>query len=255
MASVIAFCNQKGGVGKTTTVVNTASYLASLGKKVLVVDLDPQANATSGFGVPKENIKAGLYECLSGSVHPKEAVLGTSTENCFILPSSPDLAGAAVELISVAQREFKLFELLQMVSDDYDFILIDCPPSLGILTINGLVAAQKIIIPVQCEYYALEGLSQLLRTILLVKEHISPHVDVMGAVLTMHDKRNKLSQEVEEEVRKNFPGYVFQAVIPRSVSLAEAPSYGKPIMHYKWWSQGAQAYKDLAIEILALHGN
>lgn len=250
MAYVIAFCNQKGGVGKTTTVVNTAAYLASFGKKVLVIDLDPQANATSGFGVQRENVKSGLYECLAGAIHPREVVIQTTTENCFILPSSPDLAGAAVELISVSQREFKLFELLQLVSDEYDFILIDCPPSLGILTVNGLVAAQKVIIPVQCEYYALEGLSQLLRTIQLVKEHISPRIDILGAVLTMHDKRNKLSQEVAEEVRKNFPGYVFQAVVPRSVYLAEAPSYGKPIMHYKWWSQGAQAYKELAMEIL-----
>jgi len=250
MAHIITFCNQKGGVGKTTTVVNTAAYLASFGKRILVIDLDPQANASSGLGISSEHVKSSLYECVSGLAHPRDAILKTEIENCHILPSSSDLAGAAVELISVDSREFKLFELLQLVADDYDFILIDCPPSLGILTVNGLVAAQKIIIPVQCEYYALEGLSQLLRTIHLVKEHISPHIEVMGAVLTMHDKRNKLSREVAEEVRRSFPGYVFQAVIPRSVYLAEAPSYGKSIMNYKWWSQGAQAYKNLAMEIL-----
>ena len=250
MATIISFCNQKGGVGKTTTVINTAAYLAERGKKVLVIDLDPQANATSGLGFPQENVKMNLYHALLEGVHPQEAIIKTNVENYHILPASVDLAGAAVELISAPQREFKLFEVVQKISSDYDFILIDCPPSLGILTINGLIASQKLIIPVQCEYYALEGLSQLLRTIALVKENISPHIDIMGAVLTMYDKRNNLAHEVASEVRKNFPGHVFQAVIPRSVSLAEAPSYGKTIMEYKWWSRGGMAYKQLAEEIL-----
>src|SRR3990167_6275699 len=202
------------------------------------------------FGFPQENVKMNLYHALLEGVHPQEAIVKTNFENYHILPASVDLAGAAVELISASQREFKLFEVVQKISSEYDFILIDCPPSLGILTINGLIASQKLIIPVQCEYYALEGLSQLLRTIALVKENISPHIDIMGAVLTMYDKRNNLAHEVASEVRKNFPGHVFQAVIPRSVSLAEAPSYGQTIMEYKWWSRGGMAYKQLAEEIL-----
>jgi len=250
MALTIAFCNQKGGVGKTTTAVNTGAYLASLGQKVLMIDLDPQANATSGLGFPHGHATINLYHCITEGLHPKEAILHTKIENLDILPSSIDLAGAAVELISASSREFKLFEVVQAIAQEYDFVLIDCPPSVGILTINGLVAAQQVIIPVQCEYYALEGLSQLLRTIELVREHISPTISVMGAVLTMYDKRNKLSQEVAGEVRKNFPAHVFESVIPRSVSLAEAPSYGKTIMEYKWWSQGGLAYKNFAKEII-----
>lgn len=252
MATIIAFSNQKGGVSKTTTAVNTGAYLASLGKKVLLVDVDPQANATTGLGFRPEHGTINLYHCIADGTDPKAAIVQTNIPNYFLLPGSMDLAGAAVELISMQSREFKLFEILQKVSPDYDFILIDCPPSLGILTINGLVAAQKVIIPVQCEYYALEGLSQLLRTIDLVKEHISPYTTVMGAVLTMYDKRNKLSHEVEKEVRRSFPAHVFETVIPRSVYLAEAPSYGQTIMEYRWWSHGALAYKNLAKEIIAL---
>ena len=252
MATIIAFCNQKGGVGKTTTTINTGAYLASMGQKVLVIDLDSQANATSGLGISQENVTISLYHVLSDGTHPKDAIIPTSIENYHVLPASVDLAGAAIELISAPSREFKLFEVVQKIAPDYDFILIDCPPSLGILTINGLVAAQKLVIPVQCEYYALEGLSQLLKTIALVKEHISPEVSVMGAVLTMYDRRNKLAHEVEKEMRANFPAHVFQSVIPRSVSLAEAPSYGKTIMEYKWLSYGAMAYKSLAKEILDL---
>ena len=221
MAIIISFCNQEGGVGKTTTVINTAAYLASLGKKTLVIDLDPQANATSGLGFSQENVKMNLYHSLLEGAHPREAIIKTNVENYHILPASVDLAGAAVELISASQREFRLFEVVQKISSDYDFILIDCPPSLGILTINGLIASQKLIVPVQCEYYALEGLSQLLRTIALVKENISPHIEIMGAVMTMFDKRNNLAQEVVKEVKNNFPGYVLN--VPRSVSC-EAPA-------------------------------
>ncbi|HEY4492520.1 MAG TPA: AAA family ATPase [Acidobacteriota bacterium] len=253
MAVTIAFCNQKGGVGKTTTAVNTGAYLASMGQRVLMIDLDPQANATSGLGFPHGHDTISLYHCLAEGKNPKEAIVHTRVKNLDLLPSSIDLAGAAVELINAPSREFKLFEVVQAIAPDYDFILIDCPPSVGILTINGLVAAQHLIIPVQCEYYALEGLSQLLKTIELVREHISPTISVMGAVLTMFDKRNKLSQEVANEVRKNFPAHVFESVIPRSVYLAEAPSHGKTIAEYKWWSHGGMAYKNLAQEILALN--
>ncbi len=252
MATIIAFCNQKGGVGKTTTALNVGAYLAAEGHKTLLVDLDPQANATSGLGIPHERVTISLYHCLADGADPKAAIMPTSIPNYDILPSSVDLAGAAVELVGAEGREYKLFSVLQQLSDSYDFILIDCPPSLGILTVNALVAAQKVIIPVQCEYYALEGLSQLLRTLNLIREHLSPHLSVMGAVLTMYDKRNNLAQEVEREVRRNFPAHVFTAVVPRSVSLAEAPSYGKTIMEYKWWSRGGMAYKQLAQEIIAI---
>lgn len=252
MATVIAFSNQKGGVGKTTTAINCGSYLASLGQRVLLVDIDPQANATTGLGFRPEHGTINLYHCLADGVDPKNAIISTRIKNYSLLPGSVDLAGAAVELIGMSSREFKLFEIVQKVAEDYDFILIDCPPSIGILTINGLVAAQKVIIPVQCEYFALEGLSQLLRTVDLVQEHISPRTEIMGAVLTMYDARNKLSHEVEKEVRKSFPAHVFGAVIPRSVYLAEAPSYGQTIMEYRWWSHGATAYKHFAKEIIEL---
>ncbi len=252
MATVIAFSNQKGGVGKTTTAINTGGYLASLGQRVLLIDIDPQANATTGLGFHQEHGTINLYHCIADGVDPKRAIAATRIKNYSLLPGSVDLAGAAVELIGMPSREFKLFEIVQKVAGEYDFILIDCPPSLGILAINGLVAAQKVIIPVQCEYFALEGLSQLLRTVGLVREHISPRTEIMGAVLTMHDTRNKLSHEVEKEVRKNFPAHVFSAVVPRSVYLAEAPSYGQTIMEYRWWSHGASAYKSFAKEIIEL---
>ncbi|MBI3671565.1 ParA family protein, partial [Candidatus Azambacteria bacterium] len=227
----------------TTTAVNTAAFLAEIGKRVLLVDLDPQANATSGVGLYSENISANLYHFLIGHAQANEVILNSGIENFDILPGGKDMAGAAVELINEEGREFKLKNVLAPILDYYDFVIIDCPPSLGILTINGLVAADKVIIPVQCEYYALEGLSQLLETIGLIKENITPNLDIMGAVLTMNDKRNKLSAAVIKEVRRNFPGNVFESIIPRSVSLAEAPSYGKPISHYNSWSKGARAYK------------
>ncbi len=255
MATTICFSNAKGGVAKTTTAVNTGAYLASFGKKVLLVDIDPQANATTGLGFRPEHGTINLYHCVADGADPKKAVVATNIQNYFLLPSSVDMAGAAVELIGMPSREFKLFEIVQKVAPDYDFVLIDCPPSLGILTVNGLVAAQKVIIPVQAEYYALEGLSQLVRTVGLVKEHVSPALSIMGAVLTMYDKRNKLSHEVEKEVRKSFPAHVFETVIPRSVYLAEAPSYGQTIMEYRWWSHGAIAYKNFAKEILELTNN
>ncbi len=254
-ATTIAFCNQKGGVGKTTTAVNTAAYLAEHGKRVLLVDLDPQANATSGLGIYGDRAKINLYHFLSEQVQAHEVILNSGMENFDILPGGQDMAGAAVELVDEEDREFKLKKSIAQILDYYDFVIIDCPPSLGILTVNGLVAADKVVIPVQCEYYALEGLSQLLETIELIKENIEPNLDVMGALLTMSDKRNRLSASVIKEVRRNFPGNVFEAVIPRAVSLAEAPSYGKPISHYNSFSKGARAYKNLAQEIIKLSQN
>jgi len=250
MALKIAFCNQKGGVGKTTTAVNLSAYLAEKGKRVLLVDLDPQANATSGLGVYPQNSKTNLYHFLIGET--PNAILNSGIENLDVIPGSQDMAGAAVELTSEEEREFKLKEALDRVADYYDFVIIDCPPSLGILTINGLVAADRVVIPVQCEYYALEGLSQLLDTINLVKTHIKPELEILGALLTMHDRRNKLSFEVAKEVRRNFPGRVFESVIPRAVALAEAPSYGKPISAYNSFSKGARAYRTLADEIIKI---
>ena len=251
-ATTIAFCNQKGGVGKTTTAVNTAAYLAQAGKRVLLVDLDPQANATSGMGIYKEHASSNLYHYLSGEAQANEVILNSGIENFDILPGSQDMAGAAVELVTEEEREFKLKQALAPILEYYDFVIIDCPPSLGVLTINGLVAADKVIIPVQCEYYALEGLSQLLETIDLIKENITPELEILGAVLTMNDRRNKLSAAVVKEVRRNFPGHVFESAIPRAVALAEAPSYGKPISHYDGWSKGARSYKNLAEEIVKL---
>ncbi len=251
-AKTIAFCNQKGGVGKTTTAINTSAYLAKKGMRVLLIDLDPQANASSGMGIyPSENSK-NLYHFISGQALAQDVILNSGVENLDILPGTQDMAGLAVELVSEESREFRLKQALFPILDYYDFIIIDCPPSLGILTINGLVASDKVIIPVQCEYFALEGLSQLLETIGLIKENITPNLDILGVVLTMHDRRNKLSAAVIKEVRRNFSGNVFEAVIPRAVALAEAPSYGKPISSYNSFSKGARAYKNFAEEIIKI---
>jgi len=250
MARIISVVNQKGGVGKTTTTINLAAYLADLGKRVLVIDIDPQGNASSGFGLDHKQLKKGVYEVL---VNPEIKIIEAvraHQKNLHILPSTPDLAGAAVELVNQASREYRLRENLSEVLDLYDFILIDNPPSLGLLTINGLVAASEVLIPVQCEYYALEGLSQLLNTIDLIKEHLQPELKILGAVMTMHDSRNKLSKAVFDELYQHFPNRIFRSVIPRNVRLAEAPSYGKPIKEYDQHSSGAKAYRRLAQEII-----
>ena len=252
MTKIISLVNQKGGVGKTTSCVNLASYLAALGKRVLVVDIDPQANATSGIGISHESLEAHMYHVLIGEAHPEAAIRRTSLFSCDILPSAPDLAGAAIELVGMERREFKLHEALKNIVTPYDYILIDSPPSLGLLTVNGLVAADEIIIPVQCEYYALEGLGQLLKTVDLVREHLGKDIKVMGALLTMYDKRNRLARLVEKEVRRNFSGYVFDTVIPRNVELAEAPSFGKTILQYEPASRGARSYRQLAEEFLRI---
>lgn len=252
MATIISICNQKGGTGKTTSSVNISNYLAALGKYVLLVDIDPQANATSGIGVDPQTVPLNLYHSLIGGILPGEIIRRTSLFGCDIMPSAPDLAGATVELVSQNNREFKLQELLRRIRTNYDYILVDCPPSLGLLTINGLVAADEIIIPVQCEYYALEGLGQLLKTVELVEENLKSPTKIKGALLTMYDRRNRLSRQVRKEIERNFSGYVFETIIPRCVKLAEAPSFGQSILQYNSHSKGAKAYRQLAKEIIQI---
>lgn len=255
MARIISVVNQKGGVGKTTTAVNLSSYLAHQGKFVLLVDLDPQGNATSGVGVDPQQQQKSIYEVLSGKHQIHDIIQDTEQEGMRVAPSSMQLAGANVELVNAENREYLLNQAMLEVSNAYDYIIIDCPPSLGLLTVNSLVAAREILIPVQCEYYALEGLGQLIKTIGLVQEHLQPDLQILGAILTMFDKRNKLSREVLEEIYKYFPNQVFRSVIPRNIKLAEAPSYGKPVSHYDRRSKGARAYEKLAQEILTTELN
>lgn len=252
MARIISFVNQKGGVGKSTSVVNVGAFLAAHGKYVLIVDLDPQANTTSGLGIDPYQTEWHLYHVLANGLVPEEAIRKTGVFGLDILPSSPVLAGANVELVTQPNREFRLRESLARITTNYDYILIDSPPSLGLLTINGLVASDSVVIPVQCEYYALEGLGHLLKTIDLIRDNLGHSVSVMGAVLTMYDRRNRLNRDVVKEVQRNFPGRVFGTVVPRCVSLAEAPSFGKTILQYDVYSKGAKAYRQLAEEILAL---
>lgn len=250
MAKVISVANQKGGVGKTVTSVNLSAYLAALGKKVLLVDFDPQANATSGIGVDPTRVDFGSYHVLDSKIPPHQAVKNTSLFGCHLMPATFDLAGASVELVNMKNREFRLHDAIIKVRTDFDYVIIDCPPSLGLLTINGIVASDEVLVPVQCEYYALEGLAQLLQTIDLIRENLGKDIGILGAVLTMYDKRNKLDREIAKEVRRNFPGYVFDAVIPRNVDLAEAPGHGKTIFQFNPSSYGARAYKLLAEEVI-----
>ena len=251
MPIVYALANQKGGVGKTTTAVNIAAYLADAGQRVLLIDIDPQANATSSLGFDKQEVDLSTYELLVDQVPVPQIVQGTDRPRLKLLPSSPDLAGATVELVGVEMREYRLRRALDGSTRDYDYVLIDCPPSLGILTINGLAAATGgVIVPVQCEYLALEGLSQLMRAIELVRRALNPELRLRGLVLTMHDARTTLGHQVIEEVRSHFPNRVFESVIPRSVRLSEAPSYGESILTYAPKSAGARAYARLAREIL-----
>ncbi len=252
MAKIIGVVNQKGGTGKTTTATNLAAFLAALGKYVLLVDLDPQANATSGLGFEPEGLAKTLYHSLAEELYPEEIIKKTNLFGYDLIPSSGDLAGLAVELVNLPEREFKLYNVLHRVRTNYDYILIDCPPSLGLLTINGLTAADEIIVPVQCEYYALEGLGQLLKTVNLIQDNLGRDLRIKGALLTMYDKRNKLARQVVKEIRQHFPGYVFESIIPRSVGLAEAPSFGKTIFQYDILSPGGKAYRQLAEEIIKL---
>jgi chromosome partitioning protein len=255
MSQILALVNQKGGVGKTTTTINLGAYLSALGRRVLLVDLDPQGNATSGLGVSRENFEYDLYSVLSGNASGEEALLRNRKFGYDLLPATADLAGAVVELIEEKDREYRLKGILEALVSNYDYILIDCPPSLGLLTINGLVAAQHVVIPVQCEYYALEGLGQLLSTIDLIKSNLHPDLKILGAVMTMFDRRNSLSRQVLSDMRKNFSEKLFDAVIPRSVSLAEAPSFGQSILEYRSDSKAAVAYKKLADEVVRILEN
>ncbi|MFA5184591.1 MAG: AAA family ATPase [Patescibacteria group bacterium] len=252
MGKVIAIVNQKGGVGKTTTAVNLSAYLADLGQQVLLVDVDPQANATSGLGLDHRNLEAGVYEALLGSKPLIEVIKRTVQSGLKVAPATISLAGAGVEMVALDNREFRLSHILEEVRADFDYIIIDGPPSLGLLTINSLVAADQVLIPIQSEYYALEGLSQLLETISLVQNNLKPSLGIMGAVITMFDRRNKLSESVMAELYQYFPNRIFRSVIPRSVRLAEAPSYGRSIFHYDPKSKGGRAYEGLAREILSL---
>jgi chromosome partitioning protein len=256
MAIIYALANQKGGVGKTTTSINLGAYLAKLGQRVLLVDIDPQSNATSSVGIDKHNVQNGSYDALLDIENGAPNILTNPKLKISILPSSPALAGAEVELVDELARESRLKRTLEPVQSRYDYILIDCPPSLGLLTLNGLVAAANgVLIPVQCEYLALEGLGQLTQTIERVRYAISPDLQVRGVILTMFDSRTNLANDVVAEVRRYFPNKVFEAIIPRSVRLAEAPSYGIPISEYDPSSTGAKAYKALAREILAQDKN
>lgn len=251
MVRIISVANQKGGVGKTTTTVNLGASLAYLGKKVLLVDIDAQGNATSGVGIRKPDVKEDIYDILVNEVDIKETILPTSRENLFIVPATLQLAGAEIELTSMMARESRLKLALDEIKDDYDYILIDCPPSLGHLTINAFTASDSILIPVQCEYYALEGLSQLLNTVRLVQKHFNPDLAIEGVLLTMFDARTNLGAEVVEEVRRYFQEKVYETVIPRNVRLSEAQSHGLSIIDYDIRSKGAEVYQSLAKEVLA----
>jgi len=250
MGKIISISNQKGGVGKTTTAVNLAAFLAEKGKQVLVVDIDPQANAGFGLGVNVEEMETTVYEVLLGTIPVQEAIFRTTIENLYIVPSNMHLAGAQVELMDMEDKEYLLKRALEKVRDAFDFILIDCPPSLGILTLNSLVASDSVIIPLQCEYYALEGLSQLLKIISMVQDTLNPKLEIEGVLLTMYDPRTNLSQQVVSDVKQFFKNKVFSAIIPRNVRLSEAPSFGKPINLYDRTSSGSMSYEQLAHELI-----
>ena len=249
MVNKLAIVNQKGGVGKSTTAVNLGASLAEMGKRVLIVDVDPQGNATSGLGVEKSSVKNSIYNVLVDDIEVEEAVLETKSENLYILPSNIDLAGAEIELVSMISREKRLKIALEENKNEYDYILFDCPPSLGLLTLNALSAANKIIVPIQCEYYALEGLGQLIETIKLVQKNLNKKLEIEGVVLTMYDARTNLSKQVSEEVKNFFDNKVYETVIPRNVRLSEAPSFGQPVIEYASNSKGAKMYRKLAKEV------
>lgn len=250
MTKIIALANQKGGVGKTTTAINLSAALAADGQRVLLVDCDPQANASSGLGVDIRELEATIYECLVNGISPREAIVKTDVERLNLIPSHIDLVGAEIEMLNLQNREQLLKRVLQQVRSDYDYILIDCSPSLGLITVNALTAADSVIIPVQCEFFALEGIAKLLNTIKIIKSQLNPGLSIMGFVLTMYDNRLKLSNQVLEEVKRHFGDLVFHSVIARNVRLSEAPSHGQTILDYEPKSKGAMAYKALAKEVM-----
>lgn len=250
MGKIISLANQKGGVGKTTTAINLSTSLASLGKKVLLVDADPQANASSGLGIDIRNLNITIYECLIDNAPVKQAILPTQVDNLFIIPSHIDLVGAEIEILNKDDREKVMQRLLRPLQSEYDFILIDCSPSLGLITVNALTASDSVIIPVQCEYFALEGISKLLNTIKIIKSKLNPSLEIEGFLLTMYDNRLRLANQVYEEVKTHFEGMVFNTVIMRNVRLSEAPSHGKPVLIYDPESKGAQNYVELAEELI-----
>ena len=252
MGKSIAIFNQKGGVGKTTTNVNLSASIGQMGKRVLVLDMDPQGNTTSGYGIDKNSIENTIYEVIIDGVDINKAIIKTEFDNVNIVAAASELAGAEIELANEKNREYKLKNSIEKIKDEYDYIFIDCPPSLGMLTINSLTAVDSVLIPIQCEYYALEGVSQLMSTFKLVKKRLNPKIEVQGVVLSMFDGRANLSIQVVEEVKKYFKGSVYTTLIPRNVRLAEAPSYGKPVIYYDSKCKGTSAYKELAEEFIEL---
>ena len=252
MGKIISIANQKGGVGKTTTAINLSTVLAKKGKKVLLIDADPQGNATSGVGAEKD-VNLSTYDVLVGDIEISDVIEGTAIKRLSICPSNINLAGAEVELVSMISREQRLKEKLEIIKDEFDYILIDCPPSLGLITLNAFTASNSVLIPVQCEYYALEGLGQLINTINLVKRHLNKEIEIEGALLTMYDIRTNLSNQVVKEVKKYFDNKVYKTVIPRNVRLSEAPSYGMPITEYDSRSKGARSYEKFTKEFLKIN--
>lgn len=252
MARKIAIVNQKGGVGKSTTAVNLSAGLAEKNNKVLLIDIDPQGNASSGLGIEKSEVELSIYDLLIESKAPAAAVIETETKNLALIPANIDLAGAEIELVSMISRESRLKKVLAKIEADYDYLIIDCPPSLGLLTLNALTAADSVVVPIQCEYYALEGLGQLMNTIELVRKNLNPELRIEGVLMTMYDARTNLSEQVINEVKEYFSELVFETVIPRNVRLSEAPSFGQPILNYSSNSKGAAAYRNLAEEVMAL---
>lgn len=250
MTRIISIANQKGGVGKTTTAMNLATGLAAVGKRVLLIDLDPQGNASTGFGIDREDRSPGTYELIEGLVTSEEVLRPTMIPGLFVLPASENLAGAEVELVSLPKREQRLKQEIKTLAKNFEYILIDCPPSLGLLTLNALVASDRLLIPLQCEFYSLEGLTHLLRTINRVRQTFNPKLMLEGIVLTMYDRRNSLSEQVSKDVRAHLPEHVFKTVIPRNVRICEAPSFGKPVLIYDVRCSGSVAYMDLAREVL-----